>query len=150
MGSGRAAVDRVQGAGAWTIAAGADGLAPLRQVVLACTAAALTAIALAPVAPAIRLAFSMVCHQSPARCLWWWGAPMPVCARCLGVYMGLFAASIRPLRAPAAALWAFTAATGFDWLFGLASNGPRCALALAFAWLAGSSLLASRKGPASH
>jgi hypothetical protein len=123
---------------------------PLRPIVLACAATALAAIALAPWVPALPLAFSMVCHQQPERCFEWFGGPLAVCARCLGVYAGLLAAAARPMRAPAAALWALGAANGLDWLLGLAPNGPRFALAFAFAWLAAARLLASREHAASN
>ena len=36
----------------------------------------------------IFLFFSPVCHQDPARSFWIFGAPMAVCARCLGIYLG--------------------------------------------------------------
>jgi uncharacterized membrane protein len=32
--------------------------------------------------------FSLVCHQHPERCFWLFGAPIAVCARCLGIYLG--------------------------------------------------------------
>ena len=32
--------------------------------------------------------FSPVCHQDPARSFWILGAPLAVCARCLGIYLG--------------------------------------------------------------
>jgi len=32
--------------------------------------------------------FALVCHQRPERCFWIFGAPVAVCARCLGIYMG--------------------------------------------------------------
>ena len=32
--------------------------------------------------------FSPVCHQDPARSFWILGAPVAVCARCLGIYLG--------------------------------------------------------------
>jgi len=32
--------------------------------------------------------FSPVCHQDPARSFWILGAPVTVCARCLGIYLG--------------------------------------------------------------
>ncbi|MGH9669579.1 MAG: DUF2085 domain-containing protein [Terriglobales bacterium] len=32
--------------------------------------------------------FSPVCHQDPARSFWIFGAPVAVCARCLGIYLG--------------------------------------------------------------
>jgi hypothetical protein len=31
---------------------------------------------------------SLVCHQLPARSFQLWGAQMPVCARCTGIYLG--------------------------------------------------------------
>jgi uncharacterized membrane protein len=32
--------------------------------------------------------FALVCHQRPERCFWIFGAPIAVCARCLGIYLG--------------------------------------------------------------
>src|SRR5258708_24810051 len=58
------------------------------------------AVVSAPLAIAFRLpVFSMcaaavcaagayVCHQRPDRCFWIHGRPMPVCARCSGLYAG--------------------------------------------------------------
>ncbi len=37
---------------------------------------------------AITQFFSFACHQDPARSLWIAGAPVAVCARCLGTYFG--------------------------------------------------------------
>lgn len=37
---------------------------------------------------ALQHAFSLVCHQRPERCFWIFGAPVAVCARCLGIYLG--------------------------------------------------------------
>jgi uncharacterized membrane protein len=73
----------------------------------------LAAIILAPLAIASRLpgislaatavyaAGSRVCHQRPERCFWIHGRPMPVCARCSGLYGG--AALGAPLALLAAA-----------------------------------------------
>ncbi len=36
----------------------------------------------------VRLAFSAVCHQIPARSFWIAAEPMPLCARCTGIYFG--------------------------------------------------------------
>jgi uncharacterized membrane protein len=36
------------------------------------------------------LFFQPVCHQDPARSFWLAGMPLPVCARCLGIYLGAF------------------------------------------------------------
>ncbi len=35
--------------------------------------------------------FSVVCHQDPTRSFWIAGAPVAVCARCLGIYLGAIA-----------------------------------------------------------
>ncbi|HVX67016.1 MAG TPA: DUF2085 domain-containing protein [Bryobacteraceae bacterium] len=121
-----------------------------RPIVLACAALALAGIAFAPWVPSLRLAFSMVCHQQPDRCFEWSGGPVVVCARCLGVYAGLLAASAWPVRAPGAALWGLAAVNGLDWLLNAAPNGPRFALALVFTWLAAARLLASREHAASN
>jgi len=32
--------------------------------------------------------FALVCHQRPERSFWMFGAPVAVCARCLGIYIG--------------------------------------------------------------
>jgi len=36
-----------------------------------------------------RLAFRLMCHGIPSRCLDLFGVPMPICARCVGIYGGL-------------------------------------------------------------
>ena len=38
--------------------------------------------------PFIYLFFKPICHQNLERCLYVAGVPLPVCARCLGVYLG--------------------------------------------------------------
>ncbi len=38
-----------------------------------------------------RLLFRLMCHGMVTRCLTLYGAPMPICARCTGIYIGLFA-----------------------------------------------------------
>lgn len=50
-------------------------------------------LALAPLAPAataavIYMGASLVCHQRPDRSFHAWGAQLPVCARCAGIYAG--------------------------------------------------------------
>jgi uncharacterized membrane protein len=40
--------------------------------------------------PAWRLPFRLLCHGIPHRCLLMWGIPMPICARCTALYIGLF------------------------------------------------------------
>jgi len=37
-----------------------------------------------------RLAFRFFCHGLPSRCLTLWSVPMPICARCVAIYVGLF------------------------------------------------------------
>jgi hypothetical protein len=44
---------------------------------------------------------SVVCHQLPARSFHLWGAQMPVCARCAGIYAGAAVAPIVPYVASA-------------------------------------------------
>ena len=36
----------------------------------------------------VHLLGSYVCHQRPERSFHWWGAQLPVCARCVGLYFG--------------------------------------------------------------
>jgi hypothetical protein len=125
---------------------------PLRPIVFVCAALLLGAIFAAPFVPAAGFAFSVVCHQSAARCFTWFGGPMPVCARCLGVYAGLLIAAAKPLRLPPAAIWALAALNIVDWLFGVAPNLPRFLLGFALSWPAASDLLAfaSRERTASN
>jgi uncharacterized membrane protein len=44
----------------------------------------------------IFLFFSPVCHQDPERSFWIFGAPVAVCARCLGIYLGAAAGAWIP------------------------------------------------------
>jgi uncharacterized membrane protein len=36
-----------------------------------------------------RLLFRVFCHGIPERCLYLWNVPMPICARCTAIYIGL-------------------------------------------------------------
>jgi uncharacterized membrane protein len=38
-----------------------------------------------------RLLFRLFCHGIERRCLTIWSVPMPICARCTAIYVGLFA-----------------------------------------------------------
>lgn len=48
----------------------------------------------------IRRFFSVVCHQDPARSFWVAGAPVAVCVRCLGIYLGAALGATGVARAP--------------------------------------------------
>jgi uncharacterized membrane protein len=37
---------------------------------------------------------SLLCHQRPERSFHWWGAQVPVCARCFGIYAGTVLSAI--------------------------------------------------------
>ncbi len=39
-----------------------------------------------------RLLFRMMCHGKVERCLALFGVPMPICARCTGIYLGMLGA----------------------------------------------------------
>ncbi len=54
---------------------------------------------LAPLSAAAYLVGSVVCHQRPDRSFHLWGARLPVCGRCTGLYVGA--------GVGAAAAWAF-------------------------------------------
>lgn len=41
--------------------------------------------------PFLRLPFKFICHGIERRCLTIWNTPMPICARCTAIYLGLFA-----------------------------------------------------------
>ncbi len=37
----------------------------------------------------LRRCFALVCHQDPERSFWIAGAPIAICVRCLGIYLGV-------------------------------------------------------------
>jgi uncharacterized membrane protein len=41
---------------------------------------------------------SLVCHQLPERSFYFWGAQMPVCARCAGLYLGAAVTALAAMR----------------------------------------------------
>jgi uncharacterized membrane protein len=72
----------------------------------------------AAIAFLLQHAFSLICHQWPERSFFLFGAPVAVCARCLGIYLGaaigmLFRTSRRIALQLLIAAAALTAA---DWL----------------------------------
>jgi uncharacterized membrane protein len=74
-------------------------LAPLPALLLA--ASALTSWAVAHGAsPRWRLLFRMICHGWTERCLTLFGVPMPICARCTGIYLGMLAGMLAFLVVP--------------------------------------------------
>ena len=64
---------------------------PAALSVAALSAPLLTAFGFTLAAFAARQFFSVVCHQDPARSFWIAGAPIAVCTRCLGIYLGAVA-----------------------------------------------------------
>lgn len=38
--------------------------------------------------------YSPTCHQIPSRCLTFYGKPLAVCTRCLGIYVGFFLGTV--------------------------------------------------------
>ena len=74
----------------------------------------------APVARAgalVYLAGSFVCHQRPERSFHLAGAPLPVCARCTGLYVSALAGALASLALSTASISASRA----RWLLGLAA-----------------------------
>jgi uncharacterized membrane protein len=47
-----------------------------------------------------RLLFRALCHGIPKRCLELWGVPMPICARCAAIYLGLMVGVLAFLLLP--------------------------------------------------
>jgi len=80
----------------------ASGLAAASAVWLAAIAAASGGLAGAWLGDATRTFASFVCHQNPDRSFFWDGAPIVVCARCLGLYvaapLGALAARVAGVR----------------------------------------------------
>ena len=105
---------------------------------------------------ALERGFGLVCHQRPERCFWIFGAPIAVCARCLGIYagaaLGLLARTSR--RIALRLLLAAAAINLIDWtteLSGLHGNwlGVRFCLGLALG-AAGAMLVSSSIFEAEH
>ena len=44
---------------------------------------------------------SLICHQRPERSFHAWGAQLPVCARCAGIYLGALVAAVGAATMPA-------------------------------------------------
>jgi len=50
--------------------------------------------------PQWRLLFRVLCHGIATRCLTLWGTPMPICSRCVGIYLGMLAGLLAFLLIP--------------------------------------------------
>jgi uncharacterized membrane protein len=107
------------------------------------TSATLTAFAISHGASMRwRLLFRLMCHGRPERCLDLFGVPMPICARCTGIYLGLIGgfavywlfrrASEKALRVAAFIALTPLAVDGLTQLTGLreSTNGLRVATGL--------------------
>ena len=79
---------------------------------------------------------SFLCHQRPGRSFSLWSVPLPVCARCTGIYAGAALAGIavysrrigRPVAALMVAAMPALATLVYEWTTGDApSNGVRAA-----------------------
>jgi uncharacterized membrane protein len=86
---------------------------------------------------------SVICHQRPERSFHLWGAQLPVCARCTGVYVGAALAAIAPalrrVERPALLLFAGAAPAGmtlvYEWTTGITpSNIARAATGVLVGW----------------
>ncbi len=62
----------------------------------ALTSPLLSRLGLPLAAFALRQFFALVCHQDPQRSFWILGAPLAVCARCFGIYLGAALAAFAP------------------------------------------------------
>jgi uncharacterized membrane protein len=62
--------------------------APLALAIAAVGAPYFSTHGFLPVGFALQRGFALVCHQRPDRSFWIFGAPVAVCARCLGIYLG--------------------------------------------------------------
>src|ERR1700761_8410929 len=53
----------------------------------------------------VRGFFSSLCHQNPDRSFLIRGVPVAVCARCLGIYLGVVAGMLLPCKPATAMRW---------------------------------------------
>jgi uncharacterized membrane protein len=65
-------------------------LAAISTVILSASLLCTWAVA-AGASPKWRLLFRVFCHGIPHRCFELWNTPMPICARCTAIYIGLLA-----------------------------------------------------------
>lgn len=89
-----------------------------------------------------RLPFRAICHGIPHRCLFLFGTRMPICARCAGIYVGVFAGIVtflvmpwlheKVLRLAAIVTAAAMFVDGFTQLLGLRESTNTLRLATGF------------------
>jgi hypothetical protein len=113
----------------------------LRLAVALAAILLVAAIFAAPWLPLLYLPFAPVCHQIAGRSFHLHGVPLAVCARCLGIYAGVVAAAIHPLKVRTMWIWALVAVNGLDFVLEFTNNSGRCLLGFLLAWLAISLLL---------
>lgn len=79
---------------------------------------------------AVYEAYSTLCHQIAARSFEWWGHPLPLCARCTGLWFGVFlvAASKRKQRLSVGVGTLLAALLVLDWLVAQAGASPDLAI----------------------
>jgi uncharacterized membrane protein len=88
-----------------------------------------------------------ICHQRPERSFHLWAVPLPVCARCTGIYAGAAVAAVAPgLRRVSRPAWLLAACACpaaatlvFEWTTGIA---PSNALRSASGLVAGAAVMA--------
>lgn len=68
----------------------AAALAFIPTAILGASAACTWAVAHGA-SPKWRLLFRVLCHGIERRCFELWNTPMPICARCTGIYLGMLA-----------------------------------------------------------
>ena len=108
----------------------------------------LTGALLAPRCPLLYLPFSHVCHQRAARSFFWSGSQLAICARCLGLYLGLLLATVKPLKLPMHWGWAFVAMSLIEAGIGFSGNLLRFWLGLGLAWSWAAAIFAELSRPA--
>ena len=99
---------------------------------------------------------SFICHQRPERSFHLWGAALPVCARCSGIYVGATAApllkwvivrwqsGVAPVQSLVAAALPTTATLVYEWTAGATpSNWIRAAAAVPLGMVAAAHVLRS-------
>jgi len=66
---------------------------------------------------ALQRGFAVVCHQQPERSFFWFGGRVAVCARCLGIYLGVAVGLLMwvPRRVAMQLLMVMVTVNAIDW-----------------------------------